>query len=137
MAVRAILVGLDHSEADFICGIMDRMSIPTVAYEMPAQALAVAQRGDCHLAIIGYEGDGCGLPLAVGMTMRDAGGLAFDCIVVTDKICPALAKAARDLGLLGVLVRPVRPGALASVVAAHIAKRLGGRLAETKAKAIA
>lgn len=137
MAVRAILVGLDHSEADSLRGIMDRMSIPTVAYEMPAQALAVAQRGDCHLAIIGYEGDGCGLPLAVGMTMRDAAGPALDCIVVADRICPALAKAAEDLGLLGVLVRPVRPRALASVVEAHIAKRMGGRRAETKSKAIA
>jgi DNA-binding NarL/FixJ family response regulator len=84
------------------------------------------------LAIVSFEGEGFGLPLAVRLIA--AGGPLANCVLATDHLHPALDRAARDLGILAVLSRPVRASHLAQAVEAHLLGLMSSRdtLAQTK-----
>jgi DNA-binding NtrC family response regulator len=137
MIIRAFLIGLSSAEADSLEFILDRIHVRSEVATTPAAAKTAIQNGGFDLAIIGYESEGCGLPFAVSVGTSAGLGEPLDCIIVADQMCPTLVRAAKDLGLLAVLVRPVAPRLLASAIATHIEKRLARGDPRPRAKAIA
>jgi hypothetical protein len=137
MAVRALLVGLCESESDALSSALGRMHVQSETVFSADLAKTAIQDGGFQIVMVGYEGEGCGLPLAVGLGGSVQAGLSVDCILVADQLCPALSKAAKDLGILAVLTRPVRTKDLAFVIESFVSKRLGRRDGGALSKVIA
>lgn len=123
MSIRTLLIGLPGSDNRTFEDVFARLGLSVAIAGAEGVADAVAGANPYNLVILAYEAEGCGLPLAVRLLASPARGPAPDCIIVADQACPALSKAADDLGLLAVLSRPVSTKALASVMAQLVAKQ--------------
>lgn len=135
MGIRTLLVGLHPLENRAFEDLFARMRLPVDVAEQRGVSSLPDEAVDHDLVIIGYEADGCGLPMAVRLLGARAGGSGPDCVMITDHACPALSKTAEDLGLLAVLNRPVSVKALASVVVQHVTKQQMRRAAHAHAVA--
>lgn len=123
MSIRTLLIGLPPSDNRTFEDVFARMGLPVDIAGPDGEAGEVAVAPTYNLVIVDYEADGCGLPLAVRLLAARTNGAPPDCVIVADQACPALSRAADDLGLLAVLSRPVSTKSLASVMAVHVAKQ--------------
>lgn len=117
--------------------VLDRIPVASEISLTPGSAKEAIRDGRFDLVIASYESEGCGLPLAVGIQSSTGPAQPPDCIVVADKMCPTLALAAKDLGLLAVLVRPVAPRMLAAAIETHVAGKIDRHGMSARSKAIA
>lgn len=127
MVMTAVVIEPDQVERQRIAGILQGMRLNVLAFEGVADAGPALAECGARLALISYETEGGGLPLASrlrGGIRHDGEGVAS--ILVTNQLCPALDRAARELGALGVLQRPVKASALARIIEAHLIATVSG-----------
>jgi DNA-binding NtrC family response regulator len=123
MLLRTALIGLNDLERVEFLALLQRMRVQADSFVTGEAAKAANQATPYHIAIIGYESEGCGLPLAVNLRGLATGSVALDCILVADQACPTLQETAADLGILAVLRRPVHASSLAAAIERHVEKR--------------
>jgi DNA-binding NtrC family response regulator len=119
MSCAVAVVDRDHESRSQIVSALAQMRLPIYAFGTPEEAGPALKHLSASLVVVSYEGNGYGLPLA--MRLKTHCGEAANVIVVADQICPALAQASRDLGLLAVLPRPIRASDFARAVEMHVA----------------
>lgn len=118
MSVGIVVIETNPNERDHLHGLFETMRLRPVFVETVDDGVDRFRAGGIDLVVVPYEQEGCGLPLAV--RFRNSGKLQADVVLLADRLCPTLTQAARELGVLAVLQRPVSPRELAVAVEAHI-----------------
>lgn len=124
MSFQVFVLGPDEHERAQLCRTFEGMLIEAVGISAPDAGAMKPSAIGAPLFVVSYEGDGYGLPL-VGRLRAVAGSRpAF--ILIADQICPTLDRAARDLGLLAVLQRPISVPNLARIIEPFVVQSMSG-----------